>query len=104
MNSISKESEIDGKLQSTMHSTTTTTKSCPSSPFAGKYMDGIYGFEAKLMIREYNKEDIDVSLMSNLEIPKQWTVIVKAQKEENMPNIGCDGFSQVSLPSNDKQK
>lgn len=73
--------------------------STPLSPFSGKYFDGVYGFEAKLLVGEYNRESVCVNLQSSFEIPKKWSVVIKAEKEEDRPNIGCVAFSQVSFRS-----
>lgn len=73
--------------------------STPVSPFSGKYFDGVYGFEAKLFVGEYRKESVSVNLLSNFETPKKWTIAVKAEKEELLPNVGCEAFSQVGVGS-----
>ncbi|XP_063697048.1 uncharacterized protein LOC134828033 [Culicoides brevitarsis] len=70
--------------------------SSQGSPFLGKYFDGVTGFEAMLNVADFDKENVCVNLQSTIQKPAKYTVVVKAEKEQNSPNVGCISFSQTS--------
>uniref|UniRef100_A0A336LMV7 Purple acid phosphatase n=1 Tax=Culicoides sonorensis TaxID=179676 RepID=A0A336LMV7_CULSO len=65
-------------------------------PFSGKFFDGILGFEAKILVTDYDKNSIEVNLMRNFEEKDTWTVSVKADSFLEHPNISCVAFSQTT--------